>query len=255
MPEAELNLVTRKKDFDLFRRACGADLRLWDEAKLVPDMTLAELRVLPFPFFPRGAGWYFQQFLKFSFVNVSNAEEHYLIWDADTILLRPLDFFDGEGRPYYTKAQEHHKPYFETYESLFGYPAQRDFSFISQHQVINKTTLREMLQLIEDRNPASKNWAWAIMDNLKGTGSNLFSEYETYGHYLKWKHAGSFNLRELSWTRNGEKFAGYPPNASKLPTLSKQYDFAAFEAFFSLRNRLTRYLRRLLKHSVTNDYA
>lgn len=255
LPEAELHVVTRSADFELFRRACGPELHLWDEAELVPGMTLHDLKQMPLPFSPRAAGWYFQQFLKFSFLNVSNADEHFLIWDADTILLRPLDFFDQAGRPYYTKAKEHHHPYFETFECLFGSPANREFSFISQHQVINKRVLREMLELIETRHPTSKNWAWAIMENLKGDGSNLFSEYETYGHYLKWKHAGSFSLRELPWTRNGEKYAGYPPDASKLPALGEQYCFAAFEAFFSLRNRLTRYLRRLFRKPVTSDYA
>jgi hypothetical protein len=146
-------------------------------------------------------------------------------------------------------------PYFETYEALFGSKAEREFSFISQHQIIRKSILTEMLSQIESRNTASKNWAWAIMKNLRGSGNNLFSEYETYGHYLKAKHPNTFAIRNLKWTRNGEKFAGYPPKASKLYAMSTQYDFAAFEAFFSLRNRLTRYLRRLLKQEVTNDYA
>lgn len=255
LPGAEIHVVTRKDDFSKFREACGQDIHLWDEAELVPGMTLAELREMPQPYFPKGAGWYFQQFLKYAFEGVSNSDEYFLIWDADTVLLRPVPFFAPDGRPFYTKAAEHHRPYFETFEALFGEKAPREFSFISQHQIVRKATLRQMLTEIETRHPGSRNWAWAIMDNLRGEGSNRFSEYETYGHYLKLRHADDFVARELKWTRHGERSAGYPPSEAKLPALGEEYDFAAFEAFFSLRNRLKRYLRRLLRQAHTSDYT
>ena len=255
MPDAEIHVITRKEDFPRFREACGPDLVLWDEGALLPGMTLKQLREMPLPSFPQGAGWYFQQFLKFAFVNVSNADEHYLIWDADTVLLRPIEFFDPTGKAYYTKAGEHHRPYFQTYEQLFGVPAEREFSFISQHQIISKPILREMLGEIEARNPESANWTWAIMNNLRGEGSNRFSEYETYGHYAKWKHPETMVFRELSWTRNGERSAGYPPDPSKLGPLAEAYSFAAFETFFSFKKRISRLLRKLMGKKVIENYS
>lgn len=254
LPGAEIHVITRKEDFPRFREACGADIHLWDEADLVPDMTLSALRQLPQPHFPKGAGWYFQQFLKYAFERVSNDEDYFLIWDADTVLLRPISFFSEDGRPLYTRATEHHRPYFETFEALFGESAPREFSFISQHQLIHKATLRAMLAEIEDRHPTSRNWAWAIMENLRGEGSNRFSEYETYGHYVKLRNPDSVAFRDLKWTRHGEKWAGYPPVESKLHLIAESHDFAAFEAFFSLRNRLKRYLRRILGQQHQNDY-
>jgi hypothetical protein len=248
-------VITRKEDFQRFRDACGSDLILWDERSLMPDPSLKQLRELPLSFFPGGAGWYFQQFLKFGFVEVSNADAHYLIWDADTVLLKPIDLFDSEGRPYYTKAAEYHKPYFETFEQLLGVPANREFSFISQHQIIHKPTLRQMLKEIENRNPDAKNWAWAIMQNLRGDGSNLFSEYETYGHYAKLNRPEQMIFRDLQWTRNGEKLAGYPPDINKLPLLSENYTFAAFETFFSYKKRIMRMLRKLMGKKVIENYS
>jgi hypothetical protein len=255
IPGAETHLVTRKEDFQRFRDACGSELILWDENSLLSGITMKQLRELPLPFFPKGAGWYFQQFLKFAFVDVSNSDAHYLIWDADTVLLKPIDLFDTKGRPYYTKAAEHHRPYFETFQQLFGVPAVRDFSFISQHQMIHKPILRQMLAEIEERNPESRHWVWAVMSNLRGDGSNLFSEYETYGHYAKWKCPESMAFRELSWTRNGERLAGYPPDPTKLKALSTDYSFAAFETFFSMKNRIARTLRRLIGKKVIDNYA
>lgn len=246
LPDAELHVVTRKDDFPRFKAACGEGLHLWDEAEMIPGMTLGELRQMPFPFFPKGAGWYFQQFLKYAFANMSNDDEFFLIWDADTILLRPINFFDSHGKPYYTQATENHLPYFETFSALFGSTPKREFSFISQHQIINKSILREMLVEIELRHPSAKNWAWAIMENLRGSGSNLFSEYETYGHYAKWKHPDSMAFRELEWTRFGDRVAGYPPNPAMLPLLASDYSFAAFESMFSLKKRLSRCFWRLM---------
>lgn len=246
IPGAEIHVITRRQDFDLFHNTCGKDLHLWDEAELLPGMTLQDLRQMPFPFFPKGAGWYFQQFLKYAFVEVSNNDEYFLIWDADTVLLKPIEFFNSEGKPIYTKASEHHRPYFQTFETLFDSPANREFSFISQHQIIHKGILRQMLSEIQQRNPTATNWAWAIMNNLQGQGSNLFSEYETYGHYLKLRHPDGFAARDLPWTRDGAAMAGYPPSAPKLEIISKEFAFAAFEANYSTSRRILRKLGKLL---------
>ena len=250
MPGAEIHVVTRKEDFSKFKDACGPELHLWDEADFVPDMTLGDLRKMPLTGFPNGAGWYFQQFLKYAFVNVSNDDECYLIWDADTVLLRPLEFFTPDGKPFYTTASEHHLPYFETFEALFGFPAKREFSFISQHQIINKVYLRQMMATIESRHPASRNWAWAIMENVRGAGSNLFSEYEIYGHYVKAVYPESFAVRDLVWTRTGGKYIGNPPKQYKLQYLGSKFAFAAFEVSDSMQRKIFNKVRKIL-HKIT----
>ena len=245
-PGCQVHVITKKEDFPRFRRACGPKLQLWDEEELIPGMTLESLRKVALPFFPRGAGWYFQQFLKLAFVDVSNNDRHYLIWDADTVLLRSLELFDEQGRPFYTKAEEHHRPYFSTFEALFGVSAEREFSFISQHQVIDKNVLREMFAEIQARHPASRSWAWAIMDNLKGEGTNLFSEYETYGHFLKLRYPGTFSVRSLEWNRRGGGRFGLRPSRLRLRRLARNYDFAAFEAGDNVWRRCAKNLRERL---------
>ena len=248
-PGSEIHLVTRKEDLQKFRDACGSNLHLWDESDFIPSMSLSQLRAAPLPFFPRGAGWYFQQFLKYAFVDVSNEDDHFLIWDADTILLRPIDLFDEEGRPCYTEAEEYHQPYFETFRALFGEPAERTHSFISQHQLVNKSILRQMLLEIEANHPSSRGWAWAIIDNMKGQGSNLFSEYETYGHYLKLRYPGTFSTRTRQWTRKGGESIGLPPWRPWLQLLARHHDFAAFEATDSPFRRIIRGCRNLSRGS------
>jgi hypothetical protein len=244
VPNASLHVVTRKEDFQKFRDGCGSELMLWDEDVLIPNMTLVSLRQHPLPFFPAGAGWYFQQFLKWGFAGVSNSEPHYLIWDADTVLLRPLELLDPTGCGYLTTSTEYHKPYFQTFEALTGRKPVFHTSFISQHQLVDKSILRELLAVISDHAPSDRGWAWAIIERMRGEGTNLFSEYETYGHYAAICHPDQVVVRELSWTRKGRRLAGYPPSQERLNALANDYSFAAFEASATLRGFCVHWLRK-----------
>lgn len=246
-PGAIPHVVTRKPDFPKFWNACGTDLHLWDENDLVPHMTLQALRAYPLPFFPAGAGWYFQQFLKWAFVEVSNSDSYYLIWDADTVPLRPLDFFDPQGRPYLTTSNEYHQPYFQTLEALTAIRPLDPISFISQHQIIDKAILRELLNEIIVNHTNTGGWAWSIIEIMRGKGTNLFSEYETYGHYVRQRHPESVKLRNLCWTREGRKNSTFPPNPKNLNSLSKTFAYAAFESNASLRGTCIHWARKILK--------
>lgn len=243
-----LSVVTRGSDFAKFRNACGSELTLIDENEVLPKMTFGRLREFDLPFLPVGAGWYLQQFLKFSPAFTGDADGDYVIWDADTVLLKPLKFYDEQGRRLQTKASEHHHPYFETFENLLGFPAPREFSFISQQQILSKPILREMLSLIEERFADSEDWTWAIMNGLRGEGSNLFSEYETYGHYEKARYPHEVSYRDLKWTREGHQGSSFPPTKKDLRRLADQgYYFAAFEASSSPRRKLLRKMRHFLQ--------
>jgi hypothetical protein len=223
-------VATAHENFSAFEKVLGATVKLVDEDQLIPGMTLTGIRSLPIQYFPRAAGWYFQQLLKYAWCFQNGAVGHYLVWDADTILLKPLDFFDGEGRMLMTKSREYHAPYFETFERLFGVPASYEFSFISQHQMVDKVLLQEMLNSIAGRFPGSSNWAWAILQTLPRRGVNLFSEYETYGHWLKHYHPESLRCRDVPWLREGTEAVGFPPREKELEELAKRYFFVSFES-------------------------
>src|SRR5882762_7103078 len=113
-----ITVATARQNFRAFQKALGRSVELADEDELIPDMTLDSIRSMPIPSFPRGAGWYFQQLLKYSWCFKNPEIGHYLVWDADTVLLRPLDFFDDQGRVLMTKSSEYHPPYFATFEQL-----------------------------------------------------------------------------------------------------------------------------------------
>ena len=65
--------------------------------------------------------WYYQQALKIAYLFRShNPSLNLVMWDADTIPLDHIEFFDNNGTILYGSKVEFHKPYFLTLNSLFG---------------------------------------------------------------------------------------------------------------------------------------
>jgi hypothetical protein len=212
------------------RSRLDREVRVMDEEDFVPGVRLDELRRLPAPHFPRAAGWYFQQLLKLQFAFIEPDDDYYLIWDADTVPLRSMTFFDADGRMLLTRATEFHAPYFETYRRLLGEEPHREFSLIAQHMLVQKSLAREMLGRIELHVRGDGNWAWKIMRSLPPTGDNLFSEYETYGHYVKNHHPDRVQFVDRSWRREFCQNTGQAvPSGKDLAALARQYDYVAFE--------------------------
>ncbi len=246
VPFKKLHVLTARLNFPQFAKILGPEVALIDEDTFIPGLTLAQLRALAEPGFPQGAGWYFQQFLKFGFAFRETGDDHYLIWDADTVPLRPMEFFDDQGRMLFTTAAEYHQPYFETYRNLLRHDPHRECSFISQHIIVRKSILREMLQAIEHNFPGPENWAWKIMRQLAGEGTNRFSEYETFGHYVKNVHPEAAVFRQLPWLREGSKLISTHPTTKDMARLAKDYAFVSFEANHGILRRMAARLKKCL---------
>ena len=247
VPFQKLYVITARRNIPKLQRALTEDVHFLDEDELIPGMTLASLRDLSLPGLPKGAGWYFQQLLKFAFGFRKQEDDYYLIWDADTIPLRPLRFFDSSERMLFTTATEQNPAYFDNYRHLLREEPHREFSFISQHMIVQKSILRELLSKIESNFPGEDSWAWKIMRNLKGTSTNLFSEYETFGHFVKNHYPSRAAYRELSWLREGAHRSFRAPAQRDLERLGTQYDFVAFESSHMPARRFVRRVRAWLK--------
>jgi hypothetical protein len=250
VPGHALYVIAPGRDCSTIRSCLGGLARVIAEDEFIPGMQAEQLRRLAVRGFPSGAGWYFQQLLKLQFAFVEQEEDFYLIWDADTVPLRPLRFFDSSGKMLLTKATEYHPPYFETYRRLLGEEPNREFSFIAQHIVVQKSIAREMLGRIEQQVAVAGNWAWKIMKSLPSTGDNLFSEYETYGHYVKNHFPERVEFVERPWLRNGTRWTkGRIPTAKDLALLARDFDFVAFERMDQGWRRVARsLLSRFHKH-------
>ena len=219
-----------------------------DEDTVLPGWTLAQLKEQARPHFPGQAPWYFQQFLKMGWARHADAAPWYLLWDSDSVPLRPVRFFSTEGRAYLTRGVEHpHGPYFDTYERLFGDRVVPTASFISQHAMVERDLMRGLLDQIEGR--AGTDFVSAILKAVQEVASpHGFSEYETYAAFALAQAPEHFVQRELPWLREGSRILGKEPDPRLLPRLAKHYTFASFEHWQPRRWKYR--VRYLLQHGV-----
>ena len=72
--------------------------------------------------FERRLSWYYQQALKISFVIdfINKFKEKIVIWDADTIILKKIKFFNENKSNNFGTLFEFHKPYYLTAGNILG---------------------------------------------------------------------------------------------------------------------------------------
>lgn len=207
-----------------------------DEETLYPGMTkqrVRELVVAGGGHFTR-SNWYFQQFLKMAYA-LRCREDSYLIWDADTIPVRKINFFQ-DGKPQFSYCDDYFPDYYNTIEKLFDGRIKRasEKCFIVEHMVIIKSYMQELLQVICDNNKLEGEHFYekilhAVDRNaMKDSG---FSEFETYATYMLTEHSDVYGIRRLKACRYGLVLMGNEMDADKEAWLSKDLDTISFEHF------------------------
>ncbi len=118
---------------------------LGSQVRLVPEsevLTLGEFRNIfeelkdqcrfQHDYLPREK-WYYQQALKLAFAIAKSMEGEFVVmWDADTIPTRRLEFFENGKSLLYGSLEEFHKPYFLTVKKLFGALPDRFLAYTTQ---------------------------------------------------------------------------------------------------------------------------
>jgi hypothetical protein len=250
LPARSIHVFVPSVHAEKFQQVFGSRVVVHDEDRVFPTMRSADLAAHPHRVFPLMTGWFFQQFLKYSYAFENTDADYYLIWDADTVPMQPMVFFDQQGCMLMVPADEWNASYFETYRHLLGEEPHREYSFIAQHLLVQKSVLRDMLANMAARaGRPVEEWPWIIADGLRGEGNNLFSEYETYGHYLKNHFPERMRLRTLPWLREATEQYGLLPRKNKMARLAAEYAYATFES----KNTLWRRYGRAVKHWFQND--
>ncbi len=195
------------------------------------------------------ANWYFQQFLKMSVSGHPEISEYYLIWDSDTILLKPIAFFDESNRVLINPANEYHRPYFDLIEKILNIERQVSFSFISEHFMVKKEYMQALIENISANAQPNTSWIEHIINSIdnKDLGKSGFSEYETYGNFIAFKFRKSFSFRKIKSTRYGTSFFGSKPNKYAIFNLMiSDYAFATFESWHKISR-----LKALIINSIS----
>lgn len=229
-------LITHQKNFRrlAFIQKSTPNVEVLDENALVPELNFdivhncmkrkGEKR-------PNCVGWYFQQLLKFAFAKSKWAKEYYLTWDADTLPLNPISFFDGD-QPLFTKKTENHEQYFNTMNRILGFGKLVDYSFIAEHMVFKTSIVKELLGTIADNQESDgETWAEKIMlaCDFSDKRGSLFSEFETYGNYCVRFHPGLYGTRQLSTFRSAGLIRGRHVTQKVLERLAFDINIASFE--------------------------
>ena len=96
--------------------------------------------------------WYYQQVLKLTYTlnNKFFTVHNFVMWDADTIPIRKIKFFNKNNEPInYGSFYEFHKPYFEHNKMLFGKNyIPFDFAATIQFYALNNEDRKELRDLI-----------------------------------------------------------------------------------------------------------
>ncbi len=260
-------LITNNRNFRFLREEPKKDSKcvLIDENALVEGLNFSVVKALLQEKYngllqPR-TGWYFQQFLKMGFALSQYASDYYLSWDADTLPLSPISFFDGSHILYNPK-REFHQPYFDTLKKLLGIDRGVDHSYIAEHMMFSVDIMREMVSDISNTSVPGDNWVQKIINSTDISMSKsceMFSEFETYGNYCALKYPGLYKPRHLNTFREAGFINGRFLNESRLKTMSFDLDTASFELHHSppfpqkLIHRLYCIYLRLMKFYV--DYV
>lgn len=182
-----------------------------------------------------GTGWYFQQFLKMAFALTDYCDQvYYLSWDSDTIPLREINFFNVEGKPYFTMKSEHHAPYFSVIERLLGITKINNRSYIAENMMFNKQIMVELINCIQSNNLLSGNtWYEKIIYALEPESVSPmgFSEFETYGNYCLNFYPNCYVERTLPSFRAGGLIQGRFVSEGILKQLSFDQATASFEIY------------------------
>jgi hypothetical protein len=125
------------------------------------------------------SGWLLQQLIKLNSDCIVETE-HFLVLDADTVLIKPCRL-EVDGRTVLFAADEYHRPYYEAYERLIGKKPGSLLSFVCHYMLFERSVLARLRDAIERR--SGKPWAAAIAAAIDRNEASGFSEYETYGNF------------------------------------------------------------------------
>lgn len=222
-----------------------------DECDIIPRDDILKIKNTIAPYFPERSGWYLQQFLKMAFVNSQYCKGNYLIWDADTIILKDI-LFDSERTSFTLGKEKLNMDYANTYRSIFSEDFIFHSSMISQQIYVKKAVMKELIEEIESRTKLL--FYFGILNNLKGSSPSLFSEYETYANYYANRYPNDYIISERFWFRNAAAICGFNPTYLELKAVFPECDYVALEKFDTSHVGKIKGYIRFIKMKVSNIF-
>lgn len=203
-------------------------------------------------------GWYVQQFIKMAYSLICR-DDYYLLWDSDTIPLKKVAFMI-ENKPVFDCKTEHHKPYFNTISNLFPeFELSFHKSFIAEHMLIKTEIMRMLIKDIESSQCVDgENFQQKIINSIDicELGRSGYSEFETFGNYVRNRYPDSYRMRDWRSLRHGGFFFDGTSkiDCNVLQWLSNYFDAISFEKGDSYSSRCFRMMMFLHFHRLNPRY-
>lgn len=183
------------------------------------------------------AGWYLQQMIKLGWARKSK-EEAYLVWDADTIPLMEIRFYDVNSKKsiFLSGGRHHHLIYYKAISRLFGMEVNpsRENTYVAHYMLIQNHIMLDMLDKIEaNQNIQGSRWWEKIMYSIdeRDIGESGFSEFETYGEFVNLYYPQDYIMEnDIRKYTSSRIFLGNHPAEDVLCWAGKDYDILGFEA-------------------------
>lgn len=229
----EYLIVVPDQEVDLFRSITCQPYKVIPESFYVGELKSRLKNLLPIENHDR-IGWYLQQFIKIAAAKElslgDDSDQVVLIWDADTVPLKPLHFVNENGMVRYYSGTENHAPYFAFIARVIPWANVQKFSFIAQCFPTKISWVQDFCRELESE---GRDWIESIIANLDQSQRAGFSEYESLGTYIWSKYPDQVMLSDRPWERNGRSLLGDPNQLSsyELDGLTHYFDYISFEAW------------------------
>jgi len=226
-------LIVPDNEVGVFKQNSPKDFEIIPESTLISDLGHHILQRLP-PHLKSRCGWYLQQFIKLKAAERLSCEEEGLIWDADTVPLRSLNFFEPSEDGTQTVARFYtnrkvYPPYFKLVDRLIGINFEPNLSYIGQCIPLKGSWVKAFFALVEKRH--QRKWEEVLIDLIDFCEPSGFSEYETLGSFFAANYPEQFKPTYRKWHRFGNRMLGHVGNLSdpRSAFLLRKYDFVSFE--------------------------
>ena len=248
----EYIVVVPEQDFKLFKRFTPSKFEIVSESEFCPSLKDRLIKSLPTKYRNR-IGWYLQQIIKLKLLETYQNREYIIIWDADTIPTKKLNFFENSKVNIYL-GKEYNKEYFVTNEYLTGIGKIAPFSFIAQCMACKGIWAQEFFASIEQNH--KQKWDNVMYTLMEKSTISSFSEYEALGSFMYANHKDDLNLlQNHRWLRHGK---GYFGNAALFRILMliirMNNDFVSFESWDPPFSRYKIKSKEYIKKKLTMNH-
>jgi hypothetical protein len=141
--------------------------------------------------------WIYQMLLKM-FQNVTK-NDNFLIIESDCLILKPLEFFDGNKTIFYLGRDYPNEPYFNFNKSILNIGREYDHSFICEFMMYDKKIIKDLLKRT---NCGSVDDFIEII--YKTVNDDCYpADYELYGNFVYKFHNENFAVKKLNYHMTG----------------------------------------------------